>query len=154
MSKIRTGLFAGSFNPFTIGHKSIVERTLAICDRVVVAVGYNPAKPAEDAEKRVEAIRRIFAGEPRVEAELYSGLTVDFARKCGAHFMVRGVRGVNDFEYERNLAEVNLRISGIETLLMPALPELSFVSSSMVRELAANGYDVSRFLPAPDSDKQ
>lgn len=148
------GLFAGSFNPFTIGHKSIVERTLAICDRVVVGVGYNPAKPADDAEERVETIRRIFAGEPRVEAELYSGLTVDFARKCGADFMVRGVRGVNDFEYERNLAEVNLRISGIETLLMPALPELSFVSSSMVRELAANGYDVSGFLPETNQDIQ
>ncbi len=145
--KYRTALFAGSFNPFTIGHKSIVERTLAICDRVVVAVGYNQAKPATDAEKRLESIKRIFADEPRVETALYSGLTVDFARKCGADFMVRGVRGVSDFEYERNLAEVNLRISGIETLLMPALPELSYISSSNVRELAANGYDITKFLP-------
>jgi len=145
--KFRTALFAGSFNPFTIGHKSIVERTLAICDRVVVAVGYNPAKPIDDADKRVAAIRKIFADNQNVEAALYSGLTVDFARKCGADFMVRGVRGVSDFEYERNLAEVNLRISGIETMLMPALPELSYISSSTVRELAANGYDVSRFLP-------
>lgn len=145
--KYRTALFAGSFNPFTIGHKSIVERTLAICDHVVVAVGYNQAKPATDAEKRLESIKRIFADEPRVEAALYSGLTVDFARECGADFMVRGVRGVSDFEYERNLAEVNLRISGIETLLMPALPELSFISSSNVRELAANGYDITKFLP-------
>lgn len=145
--KYRTALFAGSFNPFTIGHKSIVERTLSICDHVVVAVGYNPAKPADDAKKLMENISRIFADEPRVEAALYSGLTVDFARECGADFMVRGLRGVSDFEYERNLAEVNLRISGIETLLMPALPELSYISSSTVRELADNGYDVSRFLP-------
>ena len=145
--KFRTALFAGSFNPFTVGHKSIVERTLGICDRVVVAVGHNPAKPSDDARKRVEEIKKIFATEPRVSVELYSGLTVEFARECEADFLVRGLRSVSDYEYELNLAEVNRRISGIETLFMPALPELSFISSSNVRELAANGYDVSRFLP-------
>lgn len=145
--KFRTALYPGSFNPFTIGHKSIVERTLAICDRVIIAVGCNPDKPDGNAAARVAGIKRIFADDPRVDAVLYSGLTVDLARECGADFMVRGVRGNADYEYERNLAEVNLRISGIETLLMPALPELSFVSSSMVRELRANGYDVSGFLP-------
>lgn len=145
--RYRTALYPGSFNPFTVGHKSIVERTLTMCDRVLVAVGCNPDKPDSDASARVAEIKRIFANDPRVDAVLYSGLTVDLARECGADFMVRGVRGTADYEYERNLAEVNLRISGIETLLMPALPELSFVSSSMVRELRANGYDVSRFLP-------
>ena len=145
--KYRTALFAGSFNPFTTGHKSIVDRTLRVCDRVVVGFGSNPAKPDAGLAGRMESVRRVFADEPRVEVASYSGLTVEFARECGADFMVRGVRGVSDYEYERNLAEVNLRISGIETLLMPSLPELGFVSSSMVRELAANGRDVSEFLP-------
>lgn len=145
--KYKTALFAGSFNPFTIGHKSIVDRTLRICDRVVVGFGSNPGKPDTGLVERIAATKRVFAGEPRVTVVQYGGLTVDFARECGADFMVRGVRGTADYEYERNLAEVNLRISGIETLLMPALPELGYVSSSMVRELAANGRDVREFLP-------
>lgn len=143
----KTALFAGSFNPFTIGHKSIVDRTLQFCDRIVIGIGYNPAKTGDNPEARMAEIARIYADAPRVSVEYYTGLTVDFARRCGADFMVRGVRGCTDFEYERNLAETNLRISGIETVLLPALPELSFVSSSMVRELAANGRDVSEFLP-------
>lgn len=145
--RYRKALFAGSFRPFTIGHKSIVERTLKLCDSLIIGVGCNPDKPAEDINRRVDDIREIFAGDPRVEVEAYSGLTVDYARRQGVGFMVRGVRSVSDFEYERNLAEVNLRISGIETVLLTALPELSFVSSSTVRELEANGYDVSEFLP-------
>lgn len=143
----KTALFAGSFNPFTIGHKSIVDRTLQFCDRIVIGIGYNPAKTGDNPEARMAEIARIYADAPRVSVECYTGLTVDFARRCGADFMVRGVRGCTDFEYERNLAETNLRISGIETVLLPALPELSFVSSSMVRELAANGRDISEFLP-------
>lgn len=145
--RFRTALFAGSFRPFTIGHKSIVERTLKIADKVIVAVGVNPAKPGVDAAAAVNTIRQIFASEQRVEVTSYHGLTVDLARKSGVDFMVRGVRGVADYESEKTLAEINLRISGIETLLMPALPELSVVSSSMVRELQDNGYDVSEFLP-------
>ncbi|MDE6391794.1 MAG: pantetheine-phosphate adenylyltransferase [Muribaculaceae bacterium] len=143
----KTALYPGSFRPFTVGHKSIADRTLAICDRLVIAVGYNPDKESGDTTRIVAGIKRIFADDPRVEVASYAGLTTEFARLCGADFMVRGVRSVTDYEYERNLAEVNLRISGIETLLMPALPELAFVSSSMVRELASHGYDTSEFLP-------
>lgn len=145
--KYKTALFAGTFNPFTIGHKSIVDRTLRLCDRVVIGFGYNRDKPDSDIESRMAEAERAFSQDPRVSVARYSGLTVDFARECGADFMVRGVRGTTDFEYERNLAEINLRISGIETVLLPALPELSYVSSSMVRELAANGRDVKEFLP-------
>lgn len=143
----KTALYPGSFRPFTIGHKSIIDRTLRICDRVVVAIGFNPDKDNTDCEQRAAEIRRIFGDDKRVEVVTYSGLTVELARECGADFMIRGVRNVTDYEYERNLAEVNLRISGIETLLMPSLPELSCVSSSMVRELAANGYDTAQFVP-------
>ena len=142
-----TVLFAGSFNPFTLGHKSIVDRLLAICGRVVIGFGTNPDKPDPDLNVNIEKVSQLYVGEPRVQVSSYSGLTVDFAKECGARFMVRGVRDSADFEYERNLAEVNLRISGIETLLMPALPELSFVSSSMVRELERYGHDVTQFLP-------
>lgn len=145
--KYRTALFAGSFNPFTVGHKSIVDRILPLCDRVVIGIGINPDKPDEGIEARTAAVESIYAGDPRVSVARYTGLTADFARKCGASFMVRGVRSVADFEYERNLADVNLRISGIETLLLPALPELACISSSMVRELASHGHDVSGFIP-------
>ena len=96
--KYRTALFAGSFNPFTTGHKSIADRTLRVCDRVVVGFGSNPAKPDAGLAGRMESVRRVFADEPRVEVASYSGLTVDFARECGADFMVRGVRGVSDYE--------------------------------------------------------
>ena len=147
-------LYAGTFNPFTIGHKSIVDRLLAMGERVVIGIGHNPDKPDLGIERRLEDIREIYRENPRVEVAKYVGLTVDFARACGADYMVRGVRNSTDFEYERNLAEINLRISGVETLLMPSLPELGFVSSSMVRELRANGRDATEFIASKQSDKQ
>ena len=150
----RKVLYAGTFNPFTIGHKSIVDRLLAMGERVVIGIGHNPDKPDMDIERRLEDIREIYREDPRVEVAKYVGLTVDFARACGADYMVRGVRNSADFEYERNLAESNLRISGVETLLMPSLPELGFVSSSMVRELQANGRDATEFIASKQSDKQ
>lgn len=145
--RYKTALFAGTFNPFTIGHKSIADRALRIAEKLVIGFGVNPEKPDPDALGRVADVKRLYADDPRVTVVQYAGLTVDFARECGADFMVRGVRTVADFEYERNLADINLKISGIETILLPALPELSYVSSSMVRELAANGVDVSPYIP-------
>lgn len=145
----RTALFPGTFNPFTIGHQSILDRALTLFDRVVVGVGFNIAKPegGDDARRRADVIAGLYAGDPRVSAVAYSGLTVDACRAHGAQFIVRGVRNVADFEYERTLADINRRIAGIETVLLYTLPELSSVSSSMVRELEAHGVDVSRFLP-------
>ncbi|MDE6006461.1 MAG: pantetheine-phosphate adenylyltransferase [Muribaculaceae bacterium] len=145
--RFKTALFAGTFNPFTIGHKSIADRVLQIADRLVIGFGVNPDKPDPGAVSRLAGVKRLYADDPRVTVVQYSGLTTDFARECGADFMIRGVRSVADFEYERNLADINLKISGIETLLLPALPELSYVSSSMVRELAANGVDISPYVP-------
>lgn len=145
--KFKTALFAGSFNPFTTGHASIVERTLSICDRVVIGVGVNIDKPDDLSKVNFEHIKAIYAGDDRVDVRKYDILTIDFARQCGADFMVRGVRNAADFEYEKNLAEINRHLSGMETVLMPALPELSMVSSSMVRELEKYGKDVSEFLP-------
>lgn len=145
--KFKTALFAGSFNPFTLGHQSIVDRTLNISDKVIIGFGYNIEKPDPYMDANIERVLKLYACNPRVSVAKYCGLTVDFAKECGADFLVRGVRNISDFEYERNLAETNLRISGIETILLPTLPELSFISSSMVRELRHFGRDVSEFLP-------
>lgn len=142
-------LFAGSFNPFTIGHESIVKRTLCFADEVVIAIGVNNAKenPETETEERIQTIRSYFTDEPRVTVLAYEGLTVDFARQVQADVMVRGVRSVKDFEYEREMADVNRKISGMETILLFSEPELSAVSSSIVRELKAHGKNISKFLP-------
>ncbi|MBD5321884.1 MAG: pantetheine-phosphate adenylyltransferase [Bacteroides sp.] len=143
-----TILFPGTFDPFTIGHASLVSRALPLCDRMVIAIGYNSAKQsAENIAGRVAAIEAIYAGEPKVKVISYDGLTVDACRREGAGWMLRGVRSVADYEYERNLADINRSISGIETILLYSLPELSHISSSMVRELASHGHDVSKYLP-------
>ena len=146
---MRKAVFPGSFDPFTIGHKDIADRALRIFDHLIIGVGYNINKAAAGSvARRVREIEAIFSSDARVTVEAYTGLTVDFARRHGAGFIVRGLREVKDFEYERNLSDTNAAISDIETVFLTARPELGFVSSSMVRELIANGYDASRFLPA------
>ena len=145
---MRKVLFPGSFDPFTLGHADIVRRALGLFDEVVVAVGYNEQKKGwMPVEERVEAIRKLYKDEPRVRVESYTGLTVDFAREKGITAIVRGVRTTADFEYEMQLADVNRRLTGIETVLLPASPQLASLSSSVVRELASFGHDVSAFLP-------
>ena len=143
---MRTGVFVGSFNPFTIGHDSIVRRSLALFDKLVIGIGVNTAKE-EGGTSRVEQIARLYADEPRVEVRSYTDLTVDFARREGAQFIVKGVRSVKDFEYEREQADINRRLSGLETVLLFAEPGMEAVSSSLVRELQRFGRDVSEFLP-------
>lgn len=145
---MKTAIFPGSFDPFTLGHKDIADRALAIFDCVVIGVGFNENKSGfSDVKDRVEAIKAVYSDEPRVKVESYSGLTIEFARRHDARFIIRGLREVKDFEYERNLADTNSAISDIETVFLVARPELGFISSSMVRELYRNGYDASRFLP-------
>lgn len=145
---MRTAVFPGSFDPFTTGHKDIADRALKVFDTLVIAVGYNINKPGMvSIDDRVKQIADLYDGNPKVKVEAYAGLTVDFAKKHNAGFIVRGLREVKDFEYERNLADTNAAISDIETVFLIARPDLGFVSSSMVRELIANGYDASRFLP-------
>lgn len=144
---IDTLVFPGSFDPFTAGHRSLVERALPMCGRLVIAIGVNASKtPPETVAARLDAIRSLYAGDPRVEVTSYTGLTVDLCATLGARWMLRGVRSVADFEYERNLADINRRLAGVETLLLFALPEMACISSSMVRELASYGHDVTRFL--------
>ena len=144
----RLVLFPGSFDPFTRGHADIVRRALEMFDGIVIAVGYNEQKTGwMPVEERVAAIRKLYADEPRITVERYTGLTVDFAREHGIGIIIRGVRTVADFEFEMQLAAVNRQLTGIETILLPASPQLASLSSSIVRELAHFGHDVSAFLP-------
>ena len=139
----------GSFNPFTIGHDSIVRRALPLFDRLVIGVvGDNVHKPdMPSAEQRMAAIRDPYAEEPRMEVKPYQGLAMDFAKAEGAQFIVKGVRTVSDFEYEQWQADFNRRLGGIETILLYTEPELASISSSALRELAHFGVDVSDYIP-------
>ena len=129
-------LFVGSFDPFTIGHQAIVSRALPLFDRLVIGVGVNERKQTMfSSEERVDTLRQLYANEPRVRVVAYTDLTVDLARREGATFIVKGVRSMKDFEYEREQADINRRLTGIDTLLFFADPELASISSSMVREL-------------------
>lgn len=145
---MKSAFFAGSFNPFTIGHKSVVERALTVFDRVVIGLGVNSSKQHTDAANaRAEHIREVFAGNPAVEVVVYDNLTASAARQCGCSCLLRAVRNAADFEYERNLADANRNIFSIETFILYAEPENAWVSSSLVRELSAYGIDTSRFIP-------
>ena len=143
-----TGIFTGSFDPFTIGHADIVRRALPLFSRLVIGVGVNERKQyMNTTEERCEAISRIYCGEPRIEVKAYYDLTVDFALREGANYIVKGVRSMKDFEYEREQADINRQLSGIETILLYSDPRHASVSSSMVRELIHFGRDVTAFLP-------
>lgn len=144
----KRAIFPGTFDPFTIGHESVVKRTLTFMDEVVIGIGVNESKRTLfSPERRVEMIRNLYRDEPRVQVHAYNGLTIDFARQMEAGFIVRGIRSVKDFEYEETIADINRQLSGIETLLLFTEAHLSSVSSSVVRELISYGKDVSAFLP-------
>lgn len=146
----RIAIYPGTFDPFTIGHLSIVERGLQLFDRIIIAVGINDSKRCfKPTAERVNHIAGVMKNEPRVDVVSYDGLTVNVAREHGAGFILRGVRTVADYEYERNLAYANRQISGIETVLLYTLPELQYVSSTMVRDLDRCGHDISAFVPQP-----
>ena len=150
---IRTGVFVGSFNPFTIGRDSIVRRVLPLFDRLVIGVvGDNVHKPDMPAAvERMEAIRQLYGDEDRIEVKSYHGLAMDFAKAEGALYIIKGVRSVSDFEYEQWQADFNRRLGGIETILLYTEPELSSVSSSALRELQHFGVDISPFLPKKEN---
>ena len=153
---MRTGVFVGTFDPFTIGHDSIVRRALPLFDRLVIGVvGDNVHKPGmSPAEERMNAIRELYQNLPAIEVKTYFGLAMDFAREQGAQFIVKGVRSVTDFEYEQWQADFNRRLGGIETILLYTEPELASISSSALRELRHFGVDVSEFLPKNEKMKR
>ena len=145
----RIAIFAGSFDPFTIGHKNIVDRALqSVADEVIIAIGINYEKKYMfSLEERLQAIREAFKDEPRVRVDSYEGLTTDYAKRVGGSFLLRGVRSVKDYEFERDMAEVNHRLTGIETVLLFTDANYSCVSSSIVRELISYHQNVKEFLP-------
>ncbi|MBF6628517.1 MAG: pantetheine-phosphate adenylyltransferase [Proteiniphilum sp.] len=147
-SEKRTALFPGTFDPFTIGHESLVRRGLSLMDEIVIAIGVNESKKSYfTLEKRLDMIRKLYKDEPRVTVESYDSLTIDFAKKMGARYILRGIRSVVDFEYEKTIADMNRTISGIETFVLFTEPALTHISSTQVRELLRYGSDVSSFIP-------
>ena len=146
---MKTAIFPGSFNPFTKGHHDIVCRALTIFDKVVIGIGYNPDKPKpDDLQQRIEQIAAIYKDDSRVEVETYDDLTIDFAKRHDATAIVKGVRSMQDFEYERTQAEYNRMMSdGIETVILFADPKYASLSSSLVRTLKKFGKDVTELLP-------
>lgn len=146
---MKTAIFAGSFDPFTKGHKNIIDRALGgVADMVYVVIGTNSAKRCMfTPEERSAAIKRAYGDDPRVVVRQWDGLITDLAKEVGADFLLRGVRSVKDFEYERDMAEVNRMLTGIDTVLLFSDPQYASVSSSVVRELLSFNKNVEQFLP-------
>ncbi|MDO5446185.1 MAG: pantetheine-phosphate adenylyltransferase [Prevotellaceae bacterium] len=146
---MKTAIFTGSFDPFTIGHKDIADRAKDLFDELVIGIGYNEHKQYMfPVEERVKAIEELYKYDLNVRVEAYDDLTVDFAQRHNADCIIKGVRSVKDFEYEREQAEINRQLSGIETVLLLANPGLECVSSSMVRELIHFDKDASEYIPS------
>lgn len=145
---MKRALFPGTFDPFTRGHYSVVKRALNIVDEVVIAIGVNDSKSTYfTLEQRLTMLQSFFSNTPQVKIASYGGLTVDFAQHMEARYIVRGIRTVADFEYEKTIADVNRKLSGVETIVLFTEPELTHVSSTIVRELLRYGRDVSDMLP-------
>ena len=145
---MRRAIFPGTFDPFTIGHSSIVTRALTFMDEVIIGIGINENKNTYfPIEKRVAMIQNFYRNDPRIKVYSYDGLTIDFAQQVDAQFIIRGIRTVKDFEYEETIADINRKLAGIETILLFTEPELTCISSTTVRELLQFGKDISQFIP-------
>lgn len=146
---MRTCLFPGTFDPITLGHCDIIERALPLFDKIVVGIGMNTSKkPMFLPEQRLEWIRTIYAHEPRIEATTYEGLTVNFCRDINARFILRGIRFVSDFEYEKMIADANRTLDPhLETVFLTGEPKFTSIASTIVRDILKNGGDASAFLP-------
>lgn len=146
----RVCLFPGTFDPVTLGHTDIINRALPLFDKVVIGIGRNNNKvPMFSEQQRLQWLRDIYKGNDKVEAVVYDGLTVDCCKLVGANFILRGIRYVNDFEYEKAIADMNRSLEDdIETIFLTCLPQYTSVASTLVRDVLKNGGDVSRFLPA------
>ena len=147
MEKI--ALFPGSFDPFTIGHKSIVTRALPLFDKIIIAVGFNTQKKSLlGLEKRMQLISDVFSGNPKIEVNSYQGLTIEYCNKVNARYLLRGLRTAADFEYERAIGQTNKAMNpGVESVFLLTSPEFSYVNSTIVRDILFFGGDASKFLP-------
>lgn len=145
---MRRAIFPGTFDPFTIGHYSVVCRALTFMDEVVIGIGVNENKNTYfPVEKRLRMISDFYKDNPRIKVMAYDCLTIDFARQVDAQFVIRGIRTVKDFEYEETIADINRKLAGVETILLFTEPELTCVSSTIVRELLSYNKDISQFIP-------
>ena len=146
---MKIALFPGSFDPITIAHVDIVNRALPLFDKIVIGIGLNSSKQGFlSAEQREEMVKTIFSENPKIEVQMYEGLTVDFCRKKNAKYMVRGIRSASDFEYERAIAQINqTMMPEVETILLLSKPEYSAISSTIVRDILRNNGNVSPFVP-------
>lgn len=145
----RIALFPGTFDPITIGHLDIIQRALPLFDKLIIGIGRNANKTAMFTEElRFDWVSEIFRDEPNVSALIYEGLTVECCKKVGANFILRGIRYVNDFEYEKAIADMNRSLDhNIETVFLTCLPQYTSVASTLVRDVIRNGGDVTQFLP-------
>ena len=141
--------FPGTFDPITVGHLDIIYRSLPLFDKLIIGIGRNANKaPMFSEEQRVSWIKEIFKDEPRVEAVVYEGLTVECCKQIGAKYILRGIRYVNDFEYEKAIADMNRSLDPqVETIFLTCLPQYTSVASTLVRDVIRNGGDASPFLP-------
>ncbi len=146
---MRICLFPGTFDPVTLGHIDIINRALPLFDEMIIGIGSNVNKqPMFTENERLEWLQEIYKDEPKVKSVIYEGLTVDCCRKYNAKFILRGIRYVNDFEYEKAIADMNRSIEGnIETIFLTCLPQYTSVASTLVRDVLKNGGNVSKFLP-------
>ena len=146
----RICLFPGTFDPVTLGHIDIINRAVPLFDKIYVGIGINSSKsPMFSAEQRMEWFKEIYKDEPRVESVVYDGLTVNYCKTLNARFILRGIRYVSDFEYEKTIADANRTLDkSIETIFLTGEPKYTSVASTIVRDIIRNGGDASHFLPA------
>ena len=145
---IRNALFSGTFDPFTIGHDAIVKRALTVAEKLIIGIAHNSEKKTLfTLQERLESISNLYVSIDNICVTSYEGLTVDYAKQMEIDFLIRGVRNLNDYEYEKTLAEVNRKLSGIETFFLFAEPAYAFVSSSLIRELILYNKDISNLIP-------
>lgn len=145
----RICLFPGTFDPLTLGHVDIIDRAIPLFDKIVVGIGLNTSKaPMFSAEQRLKWINEIYKDGDKVEGAIYEGLTINFCKKIGAHFILRGIRYVSDFEYEKTIADANRTLDkSIETIFLTGEPKYTSVASTIVRDIILNRGDASHFLP-------
>lgn len=145
---MKIAVFAGTFDPFTIGHQDIVNRALPLFDKIIIAIGVNEEKmPLFSLEERIEIIKKTFLNHKKITVETYTGLTGEFCKKNNAQYLLRGIRNVIDFQYENDLVQANAALFGLETVFFITKPTLSHVSSSLVRELYKNKGNYLNYLP-------
>lgn len=146
---VRNCLFPGTFDPVTLGHTDIIDRALPLFDTLTIGIGRNSNKlPMYSEEQRIDWLKKIYADEPKIQVLVYDGLTVNCCKMIGANFILRGIRYVNDFEYEKAIADMNRSLAeNVETIFLTCLPKYTSVASTLIRDVIKNGGDVAQFLP-------